>query len=132
MRDIDAERAAHAEKDMGFILGGERFKIRPGVHPDVFIEYEEAPVTGQRDVLAVMDKLIKAFLVSDKDRERWDAVAANQDDPITAGARRAVINYLYEVEAELPTSAPEPSGRGRGRGRGSSSEGTSSPAGAAS
>lgn len=132
MRNFDAERAAHAEKDMGFIIGGESFRIRPGVHPDVFIEYEETPVTGQRDVIALMDKLIKAFLMTDDDRARWDKVVENVDDPITAGHRRAVVNLLYEVESELPTSAPEPSGRGRGRGRGTSSGGTSSPAGAES
>lgn len=132
MRDFDAERAAHAEKDMGFIIGGEKFRVRPGVHPDVFIAYEETPVTGQRDVIEVMDTLIKAFLLTDEDCKRWDKVVASLDDPVTAGHRRAVVNYLYEIEAELPTSAPEPSGRGRGRGRGTSSGATSSPAGAES
>jgi len=132
VRNFDTDRAAQAEKDMGFIIGGEKFRIRPGVHPDVFIAYEETPVTGQRDVIGLMDALIKAFLLTDEDRERWDRVVANVDDPITAGHRRAVINLLYEIEAELPTSAPEPSGRGRGRDRGTSSGATSSPVGAAS
>lgn len=127
MRDFDAGRAERAQRDIGFKVGGEAFRVVPGVHPSVIFAYEDGIVLSQADVVKEMDTLICAFLVDDESRSRWTALCERREDPITTGDRRAIVQYLYEVESELPTIAPEPSSSGRGRGRATSRESTSSP-----
>lgn len=132
MMDFDSGRAERAARDQGFRLGGEEFRVRTGVHPSVLGDYEEAVLTGREDLLSSQDDAVKAFLWDDEARDRWDALRARKEDPVTAGDIRAVIQYLYEVESELPTSAPAPSSRGRDRTKPSSAAERSSPVGAAS
>lgn len=131
MRDFDADRAKRDAVEQGFKVCGEQFGVQTGVHPSVMGDYEDAVLLGRGDMLTAMDTAIKAFLVDDDARKRWDKLRERRDDPLTVGHMRAVLNYLYEVEAELPTSAPTSSSSGRGSIRRTSEAATSQPAGAA-
>ena len=113
MRDFDSGRAERAEREQGFRLGGEDFRLNPGVHPSVLADYEDAIFSGREEATGAMDTVIKAFLWNQEARTRWDALRAREKDPVTVGDLRAVVQYLYEVESELPTIAPEPSSPGR-------------------
>lgn len=132
MRDFDSGRAERSEREQSFRLGGVEFRVQTGVHPSVLGDYEDDIVMSRGDVLGSMDKVVKAFLWDADARKRWDELRSRKKDPVTVGDLRGVIQYLYEVEGELPTIAPELSSAGRGRTRGSSAAAPSSPAGAAS
>lgn len=128
MKDFDALPQIEAS----FRLKGETFRVNPGVHPNVLYEYEDAIFSGRLSLLEGMDKAIKTFLADDEERARWDTLRARQEDPVTIAYLRGVMDYLYEVESELPTSAPGRSSSGRGRSKPSSGDETSSPAETAS
>lgn len=131
MRDFDTERAARAAVEQGFKIGGEEFRVAPGVHPSVLLAFENTEVGSREELQAIMDTAIKAFLTSDVDRKRWENLRERTDDPVTYGDMRAVMSYLYEVESQLPTIALSPSSTGRERTSRSSGAATSSPAGTA-
>ncbi len=130
MRDFDAELGEAI--DQGFTVKGESFRVNPGVHPSVLLNYEESDFLGRADLLAAIDTAINAFLADDDARARWKALRERDEDPVTVGHLRAIMAYLYEVESDLPTIARASSSGGRSRKQDSSEDVTSSPVGAAS
>lgn len=129
MKDLDAEYGEPV--DQGFTVKGEQFRVNPGVHPSVLLNYEESDFLGRADLLTAMDTAINSFLVDDDTRDRWKALREREEDPVTVGHLRAIMAYLYEVESDLPTNARASSSGGRSRKPDTSEADTSQPVGAA-
>ncbi len=101
--------------DREFRVGGETFHWRD-VRPEVLTSFEPSE-NGADDPNAawrLMDDQILLFIASDE-HERWKAVRAQDDDPVTIQQINAILTWLMEEQTGRPTEAPSPSGSGRTR-----------------
>src|SRR5512146_1138813 len=104
MRDFDSE---YLIDDREFKVGGEVFKWRY-VRPEVIAAWEDEPVSDKSaDALRSTDDRIKLFLdASNGAAERWDALRAREDNPVTMGELNAILMWLVEVQTDRPTQPP--------------------------
>lgn len=130
MKDFDAAREERNDPavDRTFRIGGELFEYRSSVRPEDLVAYDELTLsTPAGEVLRVADETIKVFLKDDDNRERWDALRARTEDPITGRDINDLTVWLIQMQTGRPTPAPSPSGDGRAP-NGTPSTENSSPA----
>jgi hypothetical protein len=109
MRDFDSEKP-----DLEFKIGGETF-VAQRVRPEVLAELADQENTGDtKDALKIVDAQILSFLGDNGDRERWQALRAREEDPITIGQMNALLQWMLEASSDLPTVQPSLSAAGPG------------------
>lgn len=103
------------QEDLGFTLRGESFTMRY-VRPEVLALWQDEPQhKTEKDALAWLDKSIKQFLDQKNGaQERWDDLRKREDDPVTQGQLRGILQWMVEVQAGRPTLPQSTLGSGRG------------------
>lgn len=116
-RNFDTER----NFDPVFIIRGQEFRMKI-VRPEVIGEWEDSPVPEKSvDAIKYVDDKIKQFIEnSDGSHERWDAIRADDADPISLGEMDELLRWMVEIQSDRPTAQPSPSAPGRGRSAASS------------
>lgn len=111
-------------EDLTFEVAGEQFKMRT-VRPEVLAAWEDAPVPPTAvEALKILDDRILSFLDNgDGSHERWTALRAREENPLSMGQLQAILEWGVEVQSHLPTMQPSPSVRGRGKTAVSSTDG---------
>lgn len=139
MRNFDQDRAARAEAAAAtvdtrtFTVCGESFVVRSSVKPDILAEFEN--ITGDTpaaEVLSVIDRLIPELLEPSPNggpstSERWMAVRAQDEDPLTLDDMLDVTQWMVEQVTGRPTEPPAPSSVRGGSTGTPSTDGSSSP-----
>ena len=100
-------------EDLSFVLGGETFTM-VYVRPEVLASWEdeEDPETALES-LARADEKIKLFLRA-ADHERFDALRARDENPVTSEQLNALLRWMIEVQTGRPTVPLSPSDSGLG------------------
>jgi hypothetical protein len=104
------------DDDLEFIIGGEKFTmiyVRPEVLAAIAADADDADDKPFSQTLADNDAQIKLFL-RPEDHERWDALRAREENPVTQRQLNELITYLVEVQTGRPTLPPSPSPPGAG------------------
>jgi hypothetical protein len=103
-------------EDLEFIVAGESFKMKY-VRPEVLAAWEDEPAADTSEsALKQMDSRIKLFLDNSNGAiERWDALRAREDNPISMGQINDLLLWMVEVQSGRPTIQPSPSATGRGK-----------------
>jgi hypothetical protein len=119
-RNFDEER----QFDPVFIIRGESFRMKI-VRPEVIAEWEDSPIPEKSvDAIKYIDDKLKQFIENtDGSHERWDALRAKDDDPVSMGELDELLRWMVETQSARPTAAPSPSAPGRGRTAASSKAG---------
>lgn len=102
-------------QDREFTVGGETFHWRD-VRPEVLTSFEPSE-NGSADENAtwrLMDDQILLFISPDE-HDRWRALRARDDRPVTIAQLNAILLWLMEEQTGRPTVQPSPSAPGRGR-----------------
>lgn len=136
MRNFDEERAERYSRDTTFKIGGETFKFRIGMRPELYAEitreYRESlgQVTPALEAIRIADHTIEGFLVDEEEINRWRALREREDDPITQWDMGQVIVFMLGEQMGRPTAAPSSTGNGRSEtGQISTEPSSSAPAG---
>ena len=109
-------------KDREFRVQDEVFKWRD-VRPEVLSSFEvDTNGDDPNAVWSLMDRQILLF-IEDDGHERWAALRAREDSPVTIGQMNALLTWLMEEQTGRPTESPSPSAPGRGKTRASSGAG---------
>lgn len=145
--DFDPAREERNSQPATFKIGGEVFSYRHGLRPETFEEAisewtswidertqpsgnGEGADAGQEDlsdVLSVVDRTIRNFLAGDEDRQRWDELRKREEDAVTSGDMRAVLEFLIGEQTGRPTQAASNSGEPQNRTGRTSTGRSSSP-----
>jgi hypothetical protein len=109
-------------KEREFTVRGEKFTFKDA-SPEVLSSFEII-VNGddENSVWKSIDAQIVLFL-EEKDHERWYALRAREDEPVTIKQLNAVLRWLMEEQTGRPTQPPSTSGSGRGKTEASSKAG---------
>jgi hypothetical protein len=109
-------RSFDIQQDLDFQIGGETFHMKT-VRPEVLASWEDAPIPeNSADALKVLDERLLIFLDNGNGQhERWKALREREDNALSMGQLRAVLEWMVEVQSTLPTEPPSPSARGRGK-----------------
>lgn len=112
-KDFDAIRQERfrLHKQSTFKLGGETFKMRTRVRPDLIASAE---AIGDEDTaaqtLAAIDETILMFIdPANRGHERYRKVRASDTDPVVLQDMLDVMKWLVEEYTARPTSPPSPS-----------------------
>lgn len=116
MKNFDTARnqRKRTKDERTFIIGGEEFVARDGVHPDVLAQYDEInqDTTAIR-TLEIIDNIIISFLEGDhSSEERYRAVRGKREDPITVEDLEDLVKWLMETQTSRPTGRPGDSSPG--------------------
>jgi hypothetical protein len=111
-RNFDDER----QQDREFIIRGERFTMIM-VRPEVIGAWEDEPTPEKsQDSIAFTSEKVKQFISnSDGSHERWEALRAREEDPVSLGELNELLIWMVQVQSARPTQSPSPSAPGRGR-----------------
>lgn len=131
MRNFDEERADRLTRERSFVIGGQTFTFRLGLHPDVFQECiapwrSVTSITPDEEARVAISQTIKNFLATEEDQERWDALLRDlraevgdgvvaSELAITAQDQFKVMMWMIEEQTGHPTNARSSSGNGRER-----------------
>ena len=102
-----------------FVVRGQTFTWRD-VRPEVLTDLGDFNTNGDGEtpnpnaVWEAQDKQILNFIIPE-DHERWKALRASEDDPITIRQFNAILEFLVGEQTDRPTETPSPSATGRGR-----------------
>lgn len=109
MRDFD-----EGKPDLEFKIGGESFTAMR-VRPEVLASWSEIndPLDDTGAALRLLDERVLSFL-PEAERERWTALRAREEDPVTIGQMNALLQWMLETSSDLPTTPPLPSAAGHG------------------
>ncbi len=118
-------------KDFNELLAKEReFKVQDevftwhDVRPEVLTAFEmDANGDDPNSVWKLMDAQILLFIPGQQ--EKWDALRAREDNPVTIGQMNGILTWLMEEQTGRPTEQPSPSAPGRGKTARSSGAGAS-------
>lgn len=94
-----------------FVVRGETFTWRD-VKPEVITGMLESG--NGDDPWAAQDAQILHFIIPE-DHERWKALRARDDDPVTIRQFNAIYQFLVEQVTDLPTTPPSTSAPGAGK-----------------
>ncbi len=111
----EARRAKHkAEGERTFVLGDETFVLRPAIHPSILERYDDLDNdTPVKETMEIVDDLIVALIEPrDGAEDRYRAVRANQDDPISVEDLQDLIRWMMEIQTGRPTGPPGDSSPG--------------------
>lgn len=110
MKNFDTERKARSipVEERTFTLGGDTFIARDSVRPEALTKWDG--IDGNMeigDVLEATDATIIALIEdTDNGHERYLALRAREDDPLTVPDLVAVGTWLVEVQTGRPTESP--------------------------
>lgn len=136
MKDFDAERQRREEaeatvEDRDFKIGGEFFRAKRKVRPEVLIELSkiEAMADNLDGILETMDSTIQAMIEPNDDAyARYRAMRERDDDSLVdLDDLQEVVSWLIEVFTGRPTEQPGDSSAGRGSTGTNSTDTSSSP-----
>lgn len=115
MKDFDVARKARKDADRAFQLGGEVFFMKAGVKPEVFAAYDDlTEETTSMDALKTIDAIVLDMIESrDEAAGRYQAIRANEEDPVTLSDLTALVEWLIGEQTGRPTQPPSPSGGGQ-------------------
>lgn len=122
MKNFDEVRRERIDRDREFIIGGETFAYRAGVRPEVIVPWYQLQsgeslrgenALTQEEQLKVMDDTVIAFL-EDGYEEKWRAVRARTETPVTLKDMDSLIEWLIEEGTGRPTEQLSDSGSGSG------------------
>ncbi len=105
------KRNQEREAQMGdrtFPLCGETFIFKPRVSYTVMEDLAETQSLNDASVVSRLEASI-IELLEDGQRDKFLAVARNQEDPLTWEDMIALCNWITEVQAGRPTQALSPS-----------------------
>lgn len=126
MHDFDIIRRETTNPTRSFRIGGEEFTFRPTCSANTLANYFDAPTTRwdecphcheklqigslrpALDQLEAIDNLILEMLEPGQE-EKWAAVRASKEDPITLRQLQDVANHLVEAITGRPTERPSDS-----------------------
>lgn len=126
--DLDAKRRERPS-EITITIGGETFRARTRVRPEATLEWDDfyfGEDTSQKRQIEVADLTIKRFLVAD-DHGKYDALRANEDDPLTSQDLSDIVRALQEAAVGRPTEASSDSSPGTPDDAASSTDASSSP-----
>lgn len=127
MRDFDVDRASRLQGELEFKIGGETFRRRPGVRPEVLARYFTIAGLDDEEAVKRMDETLLAFIHPD-DHERYIARRQDEVDPLTLIDLSTVAEWMVVEETRRPTEASSGSSAGRSETDGTSStDGSPSP-----
>jgi hypothetical protein len=124
-RNYDEMRDA---EDRSFIIRGETFTLRR-LKPEAMgriteIEEKFANATTFEEVTAINEERLMLFIDdANGAADRWAALRAKEDDPITYGEITDLSQWVVSQVTGLPTMPPSPSEAGRGKTAASSKAG---------
>lgn len=127
MKNFDEERAHRASQDRDFKIGGEVFRARSSVKPELLAPYESLDGTDSAmKALEVIDELLLAMIEPvDDAHARYRAIRERVEDAVSIEDLQELVKWLMEVQTARPTGQPVDSSTGRGA-TGTTSTGTSS------
>lgn len=105
-KNFDEERPRPPIGARTFVLRGEEFVVRAGVRPEVLAEYAVDADTLEATLAqidTVMEKLLEPGESGDA-YQRYLAVRAQDDWPLSIHDMRAVMQWIFEVHTLRPTS----------------------------
>ena len=120
MRDFDVDRASRLQGELEFKLGGETFRRRPGVRPEVLARYFSIAALDDEEAVRRMDETLLAFIHPD-DHAKYTARREDDVDPLTLLDLSEVAKWMVEEETRRPTEASSGSSAGRSETAGTSS-----------
>ncbi len=112
--DIGRKARAKTEEDRTFILGGETFVAKDGVHPSALAAYDRiTEAAGVMETLSTVDDLILA-MVEDRDNAhaRYRVVRDNTEDVVSVEDLLELVKWLVELQTGRPTGQPGDSSLG--------------------
>jgi len=130
MKNFDEARKKRAQADRSFTIGGETFERKPGVRPEVLLEWSDLTAgTPSGRVLEVIDEVVLAMISPNgKSAARWEAVRESEDDPVTLADLHELVSWLVEEElGETPIRQDLLSSPGLEAASESSTDASSSP-----
>ena len=102
-------------QDLTFEVEGEKFTMFV-VRPEVLAAWEDAAIPETAvDALKVIDERVCLMLGDNGQVERWHALRARDENAVSIGVLRDVMEWMVEVQSARPTESPAPSARGRGK-----------------
>lgn len=129
MKSFDERRAERAEKERGFIIGGEKFVRRVGVRPEDIIAFNQATggesVPTEEEWIAIYDETVLACIEPGQE-ELWAKVRAERENPLTVHDLLGLISWLMAEVTGRPTGASTDSSAGRDSTGTTSTDGSSS------
>ena len=120
MRDFDVDRASRLQGELEFKLGGETFRRRPGVRPEVLARYFSIGGLEDEEAVRRIDETLLAFIHPD-DHARYLARREDEIDPLTLVDLSTVAEWMVVEETRRPTEASSGSSAGRSETAGTSS-----------
>lgn len=107
--------------DRTFVVRGETFTWKD-VRPEVLTAFEIEEPEKDKDgnpvddggIWKSIDDQIMLFIVNE-DQERWKALRARDDNPVTIAQLNAILEWLVGEQTDRPTQTPSPSASGGGR-----------------
>lgn len=117
MKDFDVERQFRSDQDRDFKIGGEVFRAKASVRPEVLVPFDEiGEETTSTETLAIIDELVVNMLEPNDDSEaRYRALRERADDAVSLDDLQELAKYLVEVQTGgRPTEQPGDSSAGPG------------------
>lgn len=122
MKDFDAELLSSPEEDRRFRFYGHEFTRRRSVKPETLAKIEDLyMLESSAEHVKALDEIIILFLVPE-DAEKWRALREPDDSPVTTHDMRALMEWMMEEDARLPTRPSSDSQDGAGDTERSSTE----------
>lgn len=112
--DIGREARKKTEDERTFILGGETFVAKDGVHPSALAAYDAiTEAAGVMATLATVDDLILA-MIEDRDNAhaRYRVIRDNTENVISVEDLLELVKWLVELQTGRPTGQPGDSSLG--------------------
>lgn len=110
MKNFDTDRKTREipVEERTFQLGGETFVARSSVRPEALTKWDSiSDDMNVTDVLKATDDTILALIEDgDNAHERYTALRAREDDPLTVPDLVEVGTWLVEVQTGRPTEPP--------------------------
>lgn len=113
-KDFDGARAERNQGDRTFTIGGQSFGYQTSVRPEaLFLADEINPEMSGTEILARIDGLIEAFLLTDTDRDNWRQLRERTSDPVSIRDLNELRAFLIEEQTGRPPTPASPSSPGQ-------------------
>lgn len=119
-KDFDLDRANRLRNGSApptFKIGGEKFKMRLQVRPEVIADADDLTVEGgAKATIELIDSIVLGFIdPAAKSHERYRKVREREEDPLTLQDIMQVMYWCVEAYTNRPTEPSSPSTSGRRR-----------------
>lgn len=106
------EVAAAEGEPIEFHIGGSDFLAIPEAPFGILAELMAGVRNGQVRI-NLSDNFVRAVLLDDEQRERWDAVVRNPDYPVPVDTVQSLVDALWDAYTGRPSLPPSGSPDGR-------------------